>query len=198
MSVKEKISGVFKLGKPKSLANNPINKNEYRESVYYFAKEKKNETFGNAGESHAIDVFSVLFEFAQKELRIFAHNLCSSVPNSEAYMNGLIAFLKKSGTSVRILLEESPDEESIEAKPIFQKLRSLIEEKCQIEIRQTSARAKYGDCEINFSTKDNESYRIEYDKDKRAARWNFNDTNVTKRLNFLFDQFFNTAIPVKL
>ena len=169
---------------------------EYYEAVEYLATIQSEDSFGNSDENHALSVFVVLFKKAKNKVRIFAHNLCSNVPNSNEYINELKDFLENRNGEVEILLEEKPDDKSLKENPVFEMLRSVKSNKWKI--KQTNARAKYGEYEINFSTVGDNMYRIEYEKDKRTARCCFNNRKITEKLNILFDKFFTIANPISL
>ena len=164
----------------------------YRAAIEYLAKNKKNKDFYNHGGEHAKIVFANIFENAKHEVRIFAEDLKSDVPNSGEYKQALSKFFENGGTA-KIMIENNPDLN----KPIYELLRT---NKDKVSIKKTSIRPKYENVFVNFSTADDHIYRLEVDKEEKLARGNFNDTKFTTMLNERFDAMFaderSQSIPI--
>jgi len=175
---------------------------EFYDAVKYLVTIQSLKSFENSAGSHALAFFKAMFEKSSYGLiRIFTYNLCDDLSNSDEYIKALKYFLKKG--YVKFLLKTIPNSKELNEKEIFKTLRSIDKKKYEIKKTDEKATLEYGEpklrYEINFSTGDDNIYRIEYDINYPfKAKCCFNDEKVTNRLNTLFDKSFSTATSIDL
>ena len=166
---------------------------EYKTFVRSLAEGKKNKVFLNSDQDKAIVVLVELIRKAQKELRIFAANLCNGIGDSGEYIIAISEFVERGG-SIKILLNQY-DPECAKNSSLYKRLAYYVSLGKSISIKTTNAVPyRTGDEEkkpIHFTIGDKNSYRIETDIEKRTAECNFNSQEVASGIADFFDKLFD-------
>lgn len=165
---------------------------EYKVFVRTLARNSEDRIFLNSDEDKAIVVLVELIHRAQKELRIFAGNLCNDVGNNSDYIIAISEFVEKDG-KVKILLNDYKIE-CVRDSNLYKRLAYYIAQGKDISVKKTNAKPyRTSDIEkkeIHFTVSDNTAYRIETDIEKRTAECNFNSPQVAKGIADFFDGLF--------
>lgn len=170
---------------------------EYRKAVERYARDKKDYLFHNGGNDHALIILENLFKNANSKIRIAAQQLINDeVVNTDVYINSMYEFLNRENTTLYIILAKKPDEENLREKqhsfyrmlynhPAYDQQRIKIKAG-----RCFEAKDKGEEHTVDFCTGDSRMYRFEFCVKNRQAIANFNDEEVTERLNAEFDKAF--------
>ncbi len=187
-----------------------INKKElriYREFLNKLVAQKSDEYISNGGEEHAEELFAVLFNNAEDNVRIFSESFTSDLVNSEGYKKALQGFLKR-GKSLKILLEHEPSS-TFKEEPdstlyyLLNNSSSSVDKKVEIHFFEESDKArldmlkalKSNHC--NFSIFDDRMFRFEYAPKDYKASASFNQPKVVRALTKIFDDYFSGRKEVK-
>lgn len=166
---------------------------KYKQFIADLANHKIDRVFLNSDEEHALAVLVQLFQIAQKEVRIFAGNLCHHVGNKQEYIVALSEFLERGGI-LHILLNNY-DEAIAKTSNLYKRLAYYKAKKMPIVIKETKARPYLTNDqekkEVHFTVGDYSAYRIETDIENRTAECNFNNPIIAKQTADFFDKIFN-------
>ena len=167
---------------------NSNNLNTYREAVEFYAYSRVNEVLSNAGNDHAIIIFSNIFKTAEKKVLLLAKNLNNEVTKSSEYRGALRCFLEKKKTKLDVILTNYQLEDS--TSPVFDLFREFGD---KVAIKNSNGKGfkmKSSDQDVHFCIGDNRMYRLEYNTTDREARCNFNDPDFSGKLSGLFYGLF--------
>lgn len=166
--------------------------NDYYRFVKELSEKNENYVFFNSDEGKMLSVFSVMFQGASKEFRIFAGSLCNETTDSKSYIEAVSDFLERGG-KLRILLNNYNEKKAFQSD-LFRRLYYYVTKGKTVKIRTTNEKPYItsGDDRINvhFSVGDEKSYRIEQDIEKRTAVCNMNGESQAKDMARLFDKIF--------
>lgn len=173
---------------------------EYIDYISQLAANKINKEFANCDEAHALEVLIRIFKESQTNVRIFAANLCSDVPNNPKYIETLSDFIERGGT-LKILLNNF-DTDKIKDSGLMKRLAFYQTKNDCILIKQTDVKPYFAEDkdkkEVHFTIGDDCSYRIETDTIKRTADCNFNNAPSAEPLITFFDDIFEKATDINL
>lgn len=160
---------------------------EYINLIHSYAEERRNIEFLNSGENHALNVFVEIFSHAEHHIRIYAHSLCSDMPNDEKYIETLSDFIEKAESELEIILQEINLEKIINSQ-LFRRLHYHIKKGANIHIYRTDVIVHNTDnSEAHFTVGDDCMYRVEKDVKTRSAYCNMNDEKFAAYLIKLFE-----------
>lgn len=164
---------------------------EYRNFLQKAADDNSNTTISNSGMDHAVVLYSVMLEHANKIVRIFCQSGDSYVWNHPTFIDSLHNFLNKPESHLEIMTVEQPHVSSVwnsrENVTIVH-----IDENAKNEIYRV---LKNRSC--NFAIFDDNKYRFEYDYEQFKAFGSFNDADSAKKLIELFDNAFEASKQVQ-
>lgn len=166
---------------------------KYKAYIEHLANNRINENFINSDEVHALQVLIQIFEHSQKTIRIFASNLCSSVPNKPEYILTISDFIERGG-ELRILLN-AYDSSSALTSALMKRLAYFKLNGRKISLKQTDAKPYYASdpikSEIHFTIGDSDAYRIETNIETRTADCNFNNPTLATKYVTFFDTLYD-------
>lgn len=196
----------------------------YREYLLKLKREQSNEIFTNKGEAHASILMGTLLESTRKSLSMYCVGLrpgilCGRL-EEQGNENGYQGFYWKvfkhfftetikeerfKEESIKILIQ---DDKYLQYQP-FKIVKNAydcpetkrkivvkkITESCESRIKKILGGDESTD-KFNFSVFDDDKFRLEYDPDNYMAIGSFNDKSWNKILKQLFDEAFDSAVPV--
>lgn len=166
---------------------------EYKAFVQILASGNEDRIFLNSDVDKAIVVLVQLIQNAQKELRIFAGNLCNRVGDDSDYIIAVSEFIERGGV-VKILLNNY-DSTCAKNSSLYKRLAYYMAQGKSISVKATEAKPyRTSDVEkkeIHFTVGDYKAYRIETDIETRTAECNFNSPQVAKGIADFFDTLFD-------
>lgn len=167
---------------------------EYRSFVNSLAKNDEDRVFFNSDEDRATVVLIELIRKTEKELRVFAGNLCNNIGDNPEYIIALSEFIEKGG-KIKILLNNY-DNSCAKLSNLFKRLAYYVNEKKDISIKTTDLKPYRASDEerkpIHFTVGDFKSYRIETDTERRTAECNLNSPDVAHKIADFFDNLFDS------
>lgn len=171
---------------------------QYRNAVKDYAERGVDYLFHNEGDEHALIIFTNIFLFAERIIRIAANKLCNNeVVNQEEYIKSLKGFLDKKDTYLHIILSNRPSVEEANQDNCLYKMifdhRAYKEGRVKIKDGEGKSFHDKNGKTIHFCTGDDKIYRIENDIKARKAVANFGDIKTTGVLNKAFDEVFRSV-----
>lgn len=170
----------------------------YEDVLNSTIESNSNEVIANFDENHGALMMTKLYEKTQHSFAIVAGDLNGKISNKKNYQEALTNCLEEKKVKARILLMDTPKEDS-KAYQIILKNRDL--RKNEIEIKfATSETVSYlnsafenGGKKIHFAIFDENKFRIETSTETYSALGSFNNSERAKLLLKIFDEAFKTA-----
>lgn len=173
---------------------------EYKFFVSNLADNSINRIFLNSDKEHALVVLANLFRHANKEIRIFAANLCENIGDEPEYIEAISEFIEREG-HVRILLNKY-NEDLLKKSNLFKRLAYYVYYGSDVIVKTTSIRPFLSKDpekkEVHFTVMDETGYRIETDIENRTAECNFNSPVMAKGMVNFFDKIFDDPASEKI
>lgn len=169
---------------------------KYAEAVAELANSKRPNLMHNEGDSHALIIFTNIFNTAEDYVKIVARNLANEeVANNPLYIEALKSFLGRKNTTLSILLSEY-DQHVTPKLPLFEMIKSTKAYRDgRVDIAYTGGRhfTSSDNNEIHFCVADDRIFRLETDVNARKAICNFKDEEIVSKLNESFTSARNSA-----
>jgi hypothetical protein len=160
---------------------------QYRLAVANLAENDVNAVFPNDGNNHALVVFEQIFKTAKNSICIAADSLCGEFTDNQQYIDSIIAFLKKTGSELKLLINNP---ENISSSIFFRSIKDFE----NVSLRTTSETFNTSEYSlVHFCVGDGKMYRLEYDTENRKAICNFNDKNRATTLLRAFESLFDRS-----
>jgi hypothetical protein len=176
---------------------------EYRELVEKLVKNNSETRISNGQSAHAAILIENMFRHANSDIRIYSGDLNNEVYNGKTVIQAAIKFLKKSGTSLKILLQNKRDAQWFNSHEL---IKAIAEQKAELmgsfDIR--IAEGVYATNEAHhFAVMDDKGFRYEIDHANCKAIASFNEPGSAKKMVEVFDFVFekqsdNTPIDLKI
>jgi len=167
--------------------------NLYSIYIHNLAKNNIDKLFLNSDCEKMKTVFVEMFTHAEKELRIFAGNMCNETTSSQEYINAISDFIERKG-KLRILLNNY-DEDKIKKSDLFRRIAYYQSCGYDIILKKTDDKpfVRLNDSEINVhvSIGDKKSYRLEFDTENRRAMCNMSNHAKANEFADFFDKCFD-------
>lgn len=172
--------------------------NNYRELVERLAKSNSSEKIPNATIDHAAVLIENLFAHAHEKVRILSGQLNKNVYGASGVFEKARAFLrgeheasKEGGRRFEILLEAPSSD--IGENPLVRLCREETEFSNICEVKYISD-PKDKEINCHFILVDGKAWRFEPDKETPAAIACFNDPEIGKQLDEMFDVLFKRGV----
>ena len=168
----------------------------YRETIEAWANERKSEVFPNKGAEHAAVVLGAILRNANNQVRIYAKNMNGEISKYDDYFNGLKSFLNKENYSLKIFLDEIPQNES----RAFNYLKSVFPGNNILEIKISTPEFRSAinkvlidpKIKVHFALGDDDIIRLETDSNTHEAPFcSFNSPKTVNVLQKIFDLYFH-------
>jgi hypothetical protein len=171
---------------------------QYEWAVDALARKNVDSLFSNGKPEHARIIFNKFFCNAKKEVRIYSGSLMCRRDGIQIFswdplIESAKEFLRKSGTSLKVLLENELDKDCDNG--FYSKLTDCGFSTDSLEFRTFNA-ANKGKFGSHFAVMDTAGFRIEVNDIKTEALANFNNPKIAKRLVKSFDREFGCASPL--
>jgi hypothetical protein len=166
------------------------NLSDYKLAIEHLANTCDPYVFANSGQDHACIVMSNIFRTAKNHVNIFARDLRGDVSKGE-YLTSFENYLKTPGTSMSVLLEETPKPQS----QAFEILKRHKRDNVKVYLINAVAKAAFTENGVlnHFTTADNRMFRFETDTEKYMAVCGFNDSGTVKILDERFSLLSNNC-----
>jgi len=160
---------------------------EYRELVEKLVRNNSATRISNGQSAHAAILIETMFKNACSEVRIYSGELNNDVYCGDGVIHSAIEFLKKAGSSLRILLQKDHESSS-------HKLLNAIESNDDLlgdyEVRVAVGTYATDDAD-HFAIMDEKGFRYEIDHDKCNAIASFNEPETAQKMATIFDFVFD-------
>ncbi|MDE3213157.1 MAG: hypothetical protein KGM98_07975, partial [Bacteroidota bacterium] len=151
---------------------------EYSHYIRDLAVQNKDVVFFNSSREHASIVMGTMYEFAEKEVKIYCSHFSGEISGQAEYQRGLEKYLSK-GQKLKILMQRDKYESRATPPEIFRLLRLyyiINPESIEIKTHPYIVHKEGSDArEIHFMVADDRMYRLEEDISRFTAVCNFND-----------------------
>jgi len=170
--------------------------NNYKKAVEELAKNSENLEFDNKGNEHASVVLENMLKYAKKSFKIYTGNFNGDVANNDAFLKYFNKFIENKN-EVKVIIESLPDDEvnyskalkriiDLNNNPAYNVKYKLATEAFKKELENIFQNKK----PCHFSISDSKAYRVEIEPNTYKAIVNFNDPQITQKLELIFDNFF--------
>jgi hypothetical protein len=163
----------------------------YEEQVRELAEGSVSRRMPNRKVAHAAILIEALFNNAKSEMRLLCGNLSPAFYMSEKVLSAIDSFLTRPNTSLKILLESSPEQNH---KVVAHLMNSYADGRVEIKVLspQVDGNIKH------FAVMDLVGFRYEFSHDEHdsavvEAVANFNEPETAKNLALSFDALFKVA-----
>lgn len=170
----------------------------YKAYLEELARTNSSDLFSNGGKEHASILMSVLFNSAQKIVRMYCNGFKPDLIRTEPYWSTLNKFLEDKN-KILLVLVETKDFLNAEPLQLLKKIKSLRQNRETIIVKLIQAKDKdaissHFDSEhCNFSVFDDNKFRFEYDPEDFKAIGSFNRKEICDKLIPLFDNAFSSS-----
>jgi len=153
------------------------------------------ETFLNSSIEHAGIIFSNIFRKAENYIYIYAGDLNGGISSQNQYWFELLNFLSKNKSEhLKILLSKyNPDN----IPDLFFRINEP-EFISKIEVKYIDKPVMMNEKEFHFCVADGLMYRLETDVELFLAQGSFNNVDVSKSLETIFENLFKTGKPIDI
>jgi len=170
--------------------------NNYKKAVEELAKNSEYMEFDNKGSEHASIVLENMLKYADTNFKIYTGNFNGDVANDDSFLKYFNRFIENK-KEVKVIIESLPSDVLKYSKALKRIIDLNNNPAYNVKYKLATTTFKK-DLEnifqskkpYHFSISDSKAYRVEIEPNTYKAIVNFNDPQITKKLELIFDNFF--------
>lgn len=176
----------------------------YIELVNKLAESNSEDIINNSSPDHAIALFEAMFKHGNGEARVLSGRLNPLIYGDEGVIKAITSFLLRTGNSLRVVIQNVDDQCSdldghghLKENPLVKTLKEKLDKCFEERVSIKMADGLLKDLDFHFTTIGN-AFRFEPDRTKKEAFASFNQAEMTKKLNTIWDKDYFKAQPISL
>jgi hypothetical protein len=171
---------------------------EYKKIIDECAKNRENFIIYNGSPLHAAYLLSKFFEYGAEKVKIFSGRLYEGVYGANELIEKAIDFLKKDGTTLEIIFQNSNFKKEIPQHRLLRRIYEEFGDKMPNKLKIWDASSIHIEKLHHFALMDEQAFRLETDHQKRKAIANFGDKKTAEVLGKVFEVLKKKAQLVSL
>lgn len=167
---------------------------EYEQLVSQLAAQQSSELISNSSVDHAAVLVRYMFKCASKAIRIFNGCLNKSVYGKDDVISAARNFVEKGGR-LEVVIQDGLTPDEISSHGFLQALNQTCSNntECQGSFELYAGNDQVREIPSHFLIMDGSGYRLESNKDQPVAFASFNDQQIAKSLNTLFERILEKS-----
>lgn len=176
------------------------NLESYKNTIQQYAESKINYSFQTIGKDYALAVLERIILSSKKTVRYTTDSFFGEdIERKMAFIEALCTFLSIPDSRLSIIVTDLPDD--VSQKNPYNPFYRLYQHKAYSEGRVTIKNARGGHFmdngeKVHFCVADSVMYRFESDTSKCIASCNFNDKELSDKLETVFENAFGTISTI--